>query len=506
MRVLLDTNVVIHREANTVHKQEIGILFNWLDRLHAEKCIHPLTLIELERHRDPGVVKAITTKTRAYNTLKTTAALSESVKAFSNSVDRNENDKGDTALLNEVYENRVDVLITEDRAIHRKAASLGIGQRVFSIDGFLEKVTAENPDLADYKVLSVKKEYFGNIDVSEEFFDSFREDYDGFDEWFNRKADEIAYVCRDETSKIAAFLYVKVEDEREFYGDITPQFQPKRRLKIGTFKVVLNGHKLGERFVKIIFDNALAQRIDEIYVTIFDHSLEHLRLIALMEDWGFYRHGSKYTKKGDELVYARDFSATANISEPRATYPYVSNNTRKFIVPIYPEYHTELFPDSILRTESPAEYVENRPNRNAISKVYISRSINRNLEAGDLIVFYRTASGGSAYYTSVVSTIGVVENVVTGITDEDEFVSLCRKRSVFTDDELRRHWRYNRRSRPFIVNFLYVYSLPRRPNRKALMESGVIGTEAPRGFERLSDEAFAKILEISDAEPRFIVN
>jgi len=32
----------------------------------------------------------------------------------------------------------------------------------------------------------------------------------------------------------------------------------------------LNGFRLGERFLKIIFDNALKQKVEEIYVTIFE--------------------------------------------------------------------------------------------------------------------------------------------------------------------------------------------------------------------------------------------
>ncbi len=65
------------------------------------------------------------------------------------------------------------------------------------------------------------------------------------------------------------FSYLKIENERESYHDINPQFQPKKRLKIGTLKVELNGFRLGERFLKIVFDNAIAQRVDEVYVTIF---------------------------------------------------------------------------------------------------------------------------------------------------------------------------------------------------------------------------------------------
>jgi hypothetical protein len=50
-------------------------------------------------------------------------------------------------------------------------------------------------------------------------------------------------------------------------------FTPKKRLKIGTLKVELNGFKLGERLLKVVFDNALVQRVDEIYVTIFPRSI-----------------------------------------------------------------------------------------------------------------------------------------------------------------------------------------------------------------------------------------
>ena len=75
----------------------------------------------------------------------------------------------------------------------------------------------------------------------------------------------------------AVFLYLKIEEKDENYNNITPMFIPKRRLKIGTFKVTSTGYKLGERFLKIIFDNALNYGVDEIYVTIFDKRDEQER-------------------------------------------------------------------------------------------------------------------------------------------------------------------------------------------------------------------------------------
>lgn len=504
MRVLLDTNIIIHREGSVVVRDEIGVIFGWLDRLHYEKCVHPISIAEIKKHKDPKIVAAFVAKLKSYSELKTSAPESPEIAAI-RAKDRDENDQNDTTLVKEVFAGRVDLFITEDRGIHQKARNLGVADRVFTIDDFLEKVTAENPDLATYKVLSIRKERFGDIDLRDAFFDSFRRDYVDFDKWFNRKADDVAYICKSDSNALLAFLYLKLEDERESYGDIVPSFLPKRRLKIGTFKVAMNGYKLGERFLKIVFDNALLLGVDEIYLTIFGKDSDQERLVELLQDWGFLRHGVKRSKSGDEQVFVRDFARRIDGENPMASFPYMSRSQRKFIVPIYPEYHTELLPDSILNTESSADFVENKPNRNAIRKVYISRSIERNLKPGDIIVFYRTASDGFAHHTSVATTLGIVESVVKQIAGEEDFIRLCRKRSVFSDAELKKHWNYRPRNRPFVVNFLYVHSFPKRPNLATLKENGIIA-EAPRGFEPLSDHAFSQLLEISNANKRLIID
>ncbi|MBE3094340.1 MAG: hypothetical protein IMZ52_04860 [Actinobacteria bacterium] len=275
-------------------------------------------------------------------------------------------------------------------------------------------------------------------------------------------------------------------------------------MKIGSFKVELNGFKLGERFLKIIFDNALNLSVDEIYVTIFRKRLEHIRLINLLTDFGFKYHGKKESSSGIEDVYVRDFSRKVSMTAPKITFPYISRNTRKFLVPIRPEYHTSLLPDSILQTESPSNFIENEPYRNALLKIYVSRSLNRDLKPGDVIIFYRT--GG--YHKSVITTIGIVENIITEIKDENHFIELCKKRSVFSDEELKQQWKtapdYNK---PFIVNFLYTYSFPKRINLQSLIELGIIkGIEsAPRGFEKISDESFQKIITGTNSNENIVV-
>jgi predicted nucleic acid-binding protein len=470
MRVLLDTNIIIHREASRVINQDIGILFSWLDKLHYTKCVHPLTIDELNRHKDADTVKTMQVKLTNYQVMQTVAPLHDKVTQVSLAIDTLPNDLDDTKLLNEVFCDRVDILISEDKKIHTKAAMLGITDRVYRIDNFLEKVTAENPDFVNYKVLAVKRDYFGNINLGDEFFDSFRGDYIGFDKWYNGKAgnNDKAYVCY-EGDALKAFLFLKVEDEDESYSDINPAFGRKKRLKIGTFKVVSNGLRIGERFLKIVFDNARQYKVDEIYVTIFDKRPELLNLTFLLEKFGFKYHGEKTTSSGIEKVFVRDFSKNSDDQNPKLTFPWLSKTSDVYIIPIRPEYHTELFPDSILRTESADDFVDNEPYRNAISKVYVSHSSTRNLKSGDIIVFYR--SGG--IYKGVATTIGIVENVIIP-KDIEELVQVCRKRTVLTEEELKEYWDRYPKNKPFVINFLYAFSFVKRKTLKEMLDEKIL--------------------------------
>ncbi len=493
MKVLLDTNIVIHRETSNVVRENIGILFQWLDKLQHAKFVSRITEDEIQRHADKKVTRTMGIKLGSYQVLQTMAPLHPEVKKISDKWDTTDNDINDTLLINEVYCSRVGMLITEDNKIHKKAHDLGIDSKVFKIDSFIEKAIMENPDFIDYKILSVKREYFGNVDINDSFFDSFREYYPKFDEWFNGKSEDICYIC-SYAGKLKAFLFIKKEDEEENYSDITPLFSKSVRLKIGTFKVADIGVKLGERFCKIIFDNAIKQKVNEIYVTIFDRPeqtelSDQARLVALLEEWGFTLWGQKASPAGVESVYVRRFEKPADRDNPKVTFPFLSKEGKVFIVPIYPEYHTELFPDSILRTESPLDFVENAPHRNAIKKVYISHSIERNLSSGDTIVFYRT--GGR--YISVVTTIGIVENVVNPSTIEG-LIDVCQQRTAFTDKELLEYWgKYARK--PFVVNFLYAFSFPKKLNMDKLIDIGVLRdvTDAPRGFREIGWESLSKI-------------
>ncbi len=144
-------------------------------------------------------------------------------------------------------------------------------------------------DMENYAVLDYK--YLKDIDINDSFFDSLKEDYLGFNEWFLKKQKENvkAYV-QEKDGKLLSFLLLKVEDEKEKYNDFLKPFKPGRRLKVATIKDIDPDRKMGEVFIKIIEKTAMNEGCIEIYASVFD---KYDYLIKMLEKNGF----KKYTKK-----------------------------------------------------------------------------------------------------------------------------------------------------------------------------------------------------------------
>ena len=121
-------------------------------------------------------------------------------------------------------------------------------------------------------------QFFRDVSLDDPFFDSLKNDYKEFYQWFLKKANEKAYVFYNHENKIDGFLYLKIENEA--VNDVTPKLPIANRLKLGTFKINPHGTRLGERFIKKVFDHAFTVGVTEIYVTIFE---KHGALIKLFE-------------------------------------------------------------------------------------------------------------------------------------------------------------------------------------------------------------------------------
>jgi hypothetical protein len=268
-------------------------------------------------------------------------------------------------------------------------------------------------------------------------------------------------------------------------------------------KVTGNGYKIGERFLKTIFDNALLFKVEEIYVTIFNKRPEQEQLIEMLEEWGFTRHGIKITPNGEELVFVREFSKNlpVNIDNPKLTFPFFSRQTDKYLIRIEPQYHTELFPDSINSREDKAKYTENEPHRNRIGKVYISHSPDRNLKSGDIVIIYRIGETTPKSYSSTVTTICIVESVKNKFVDFDDFFNSCNRRTMISKEDLKTKWWDKFPSyKPFVINFLYAHSLPSpKPTLNDLINLKIFkdAISLPKGFAKLTDEQFNDLINFA---------
>ena len=341
---------------------------------------------------------------------------------------------------------------------------------------------------------------FSDINLDDPFFGTLKDDYKDFEKWFKKKSEEEAYVQYDDSNNLQAFLYLKDESE-EIDQSIIPIMSHKKRLKIGTFKIDAHDTKLGQRFIKKIFDVAIYSGFEEIYVTIFQ---KYDLLIDLLCKYGFYRYGNK----GDELVFVKDLSV--KIDDILKRYPIVrKTGVNKYLLSIYPDYHTLLFPDSILRNEEVSRdcLIKDVSHTNSIHKVYISFiSKTTILNRGDILVIYRTNDSlGPARYRSVVTSIFVVEEVKskTDFRNLDDYLNYSKKYSVFSNENLKR-WFFN--DKFVVIKMTYNVALSKRITRGELLDEARISPNMYWGFFQLTDEQFEYILKKGKVNECFIVD
>lgn len=346
---------------------------------------------------------------------------------------------------------------------------------------------------------------FRKIDLADSFFDSLKIAYPEFSTWYNKKAaaGELAYVFFFEDGRVADFLYMKIETEE--VSDVVPALPAKRRLKVGTFKILPRHTRRGERFMKKIMDTAMAENVDEVYVTIFPtEDLQYL--IRLFEKFGFYHRADKpHIGRESEWVMVKDMRIVAeNMLE---NYPRMrTTGNQKWMLGIYPEWHTPLFPDSILNNES-YDMVQDCTPTNGIYKIYISWNPEcEQMNPGDLVIIYRTSDEpGKAWYRSVVTTVCTVYEVRKwrDFGTEEDFLKYTQY-SVFAEKILRK-WYYNYRNL-VVIKMLYNVAFSKRVIRKDLVESGTLDEGARVSLLPLTDENFKRIIELGQADERYFID
>lgn len=282
---------------------------------------------------------------------------------------------------------------------------------------------------------------FSECDIADGFFDSLKDDYPGFEKWFDSKSKSsaTAFVSKDDAGYIEAFVYVKNE-ECEVVGDLPAE----PRMKIGTIKISheSEGTRLGEGGIGLALWKWQRSPMNQIYLTVFP---KQKKLIGLIERYGFVWKGDK----GGERVYLKD-KRELDYSDKEIpwlkSFPYLDPDFKRGVyIPIKAVFHDNMFAYSELsNTEQKTDPL---PVANGVMKVYIATP-NEHIDyrPKDVALVYRiTDSETNKTYLSAVTsfcTVTGVEwfkkggNLLDGKNYED-FVRSVGNKTVYGDEELK---------------------------------------------------------------------
>lgn len=279
---------------------------------------------------------------------------------------------------------------------------------------------------------------FADIDVNDVFFDSLREDYDGFDQWFLKKSknDEKAMILTDEIG-VHAFLYLKLENEP--IKTVSGTIPAKNRIKIGTLKLdeTIGRQRLGEGIIGVALWKWQESKAEEVYVTVFE---KQEKLVGLFNKFGFECFG----KKGNgELILGKS-RRSINYTTAYTAFPFISPTTKKAgMIPINDYFHDRLFPysESIY---TPFE-VEEVTAGNGITKVYVGSPYTvTHYSEGDIVGIYRkyTGEGPKGNRSAITSfctitKVTVVKRNSCVLIPLDQYLFEAGNKTVFSENELR---------------------------------------------------------------------
>jgi L-amino acid N-acyltransferase YncA len=431
VRLLIDTNVLIPLEPTQRDDVEPGSrgaasLIRLAQEAGHTILIHPSSLVDLQRDGNPDRLAMRELLVTKYVRLDPAPSLAI-VEPVLGPVAFESNDWVDHLLLAAVKADAVDVLVTQDGGIHRKAVRLGVADRVLTVDDVIALLTMLHdhmlppPPSVDFVPMHA-------VASDDPIFESLRCDYEGFDEWFTRckRQGRGGWVAEGPDHRNAAICIIKPNDDDYGLGG--------KVLKLCTFKVAAEhqGNRYGELLLKALFAYCHENTYDHVYVTVFER---YQGLIALFEEFGFRCLEDRTSGLG-ELVYAKDLTYCATeMGALEALAFHVRfgppalrlRPDHTYVVPITPRYHAILFPDAEVQAMFP---MVARPYGNALRKAYLCNAPIRRLAAGDTLLFYRSQD------LHAVTSVGVVEETLVS-RDVDEIVAMVGQRTVYTYEEIR---------------------------------------------------------------------
>lgn len=483
MRILIDSNVFIYGESNEIVQSDVAKLHSIAMEHDIKLMVHPASLEDIRRDSNEQRRTVHESKFGKYPILDDLRNPDDSFTNVVGGAQRHQ-DEIDNKILYSIYRNAASFLVTEDRRLHRKARKLGLDQRVLTVSQIVEHLVKQ---VERYYPEHLRLEHLAiyNLDLRSEFFDSIRENYSGFDDWFIEKSKEgrMCWCWRSNKKKLNALLIYTEKNKPILRGF------PEKALKICTFKVSddTRGFKLGELLLKMCFDYCSKNGFSVAYVTIFE---DKIQMRKLLEDFGFEIAGEKSIT--GEIIYAKDFVTPQSLNEMdpfefcKRFFPcfYDGDNVRKFVVPIRPEFHDRLFSDVQGRQTFIDEFWDMIVEQNTIKKAYVCNSRITTIQSGDILLFYRSRRKQG------ITGVGVVESVLRQPTSIDELFAFIGLRSVYSTNELRQL----HENGALAIIFRYVGQLPSLISRERLLELGAL-TGAPQSILTMDNVSYKRVKE-----------
>jgi GNAT superfamily N-acetyltransferase len=431
MKFLIDTNIFIPLEPTRLSEVESNTAkatkFAQIAAIAGHHLyVHPAGRKDLSQDTDKERRNLREILFNKYPCLPDLPPISAHLESVLGYADQGSNDWVDHQLIAALYGNATDFLVTEDRSLRKKTARLALEDRVATINEAISIVQdLFEKDLPPPPAVRNVKAYA--LDKDDPIFQSFREDYSGFDDWFIKCQLEHrqVWLIEGKESHLAAFCIIKKENSFVFG-------LKGRVLKICSFKVSeeYNGFRYGELLLKTVFNHAVVNRYDWIYITVFE---KYADLINLLEDFGFQNLNMKTENR--ELIFSKPMSFS---KEDHDSVDSLSFNIRygpfalklkgipAYILPIKPRYHRLLFPELEKQLEL---HPGHHPFGNSIRKAYLSNALIRTITPGSIIFFYRSEDVHS------VMSIGVVESTLVS-SSPTEIARYVGKRTVYTFSEI----------------------------------------------------------------------
>ena len=487
MRFLLDTNILIPLEDSQI---PLGKSLTNFVRLAHENghtlLYHPASVDDVNEDKNES------RKAQTLQRLQQYSCLDDRPECPWNQGITKRNDIADNEILYALSLNAVHALITEDKGIHDKAKNRGLVDRVYTIQ------TAEDQLRRLHDRQAIDLPNVENVPLYEltphlnsPFFNSLREGYHGFNEWFSKKAQDgrKAWVCWEHDGELGGIcIYAHQVDERitgkkTLYGE---------SLKLSTFKVgeASRGKKIGELFLKAAFRYASSNNLENIFIH-GDVDRHHF-LFEMLINFGFEQVGSHQGSNGRDAVYLKHHP----VSKPEETLPSFEYMRRyyphyldgdevdKYIVPIRPEYHAILFPDFVAPSGNQLNlFFQENTAGNAIKLAYLCHAQTKGIEPGAIVLFYRSGD------YQLVTSIGIVESYKT-LDDAEDIAALVKRRTVYSMKQIS-----DMAKKPTkVMLFWLINHLESPKSYDELITCGVF-SRAPQRITKITDEKYKKIIE-----------